>query len=77
MIERHRHSYDVFPDSNRTHPFGSGATCHYPYDDLMIRNDTEDIYPLLVHVGDEYLEGEWRVDRAIMMYSPLLEETQK
>ena len=23
--ERHRHGYDVFPDSNRTQPFGSGA----------------------------------------------------
>ncbi len=26
VTERHRHSYDVFPDSNRTQPFGSGAT---------------------------------------------------
>ena len=23
IIERHRHGYDVFPDSNRTQPFGS------------------------------------------------------
>lgn len=36
VIERHRHGYDVFPDSNRTQPFGSGATCFYPYGDLMI-----------------------------------------
>jgi len=26
VTERHRHGYDVFPDSNRTQPFGSGAT---------------------------------------------------
>ncbi len=26
----------------------------------MIRNDTEDTYQLLVSVGDEFLEGEWR-----------------
>ena len=60
VIERHRHGYDVFPDSNRTQPFGSGATCFYPHGDLMIRNDTEDTYQLLVSVGDEFLEGEWR-----------------
>lgn len=61
VIERHRHGYDVFPDSNRTQPFGSGATCFYPHGDLMIRNDTQDDYQLLVSVGEEFLEGEWRV----------------
>ncbi len=63
VIERHRHGYDVFPDSNRTQPFGSGASCFYPHGDLMIRNDTPDDYQLLVSVGDKFLEGEWRVDR--------------
>lgn len=24
IIECHRHGFDVFPDANRTHPFGSG-----------------------------------------------------
>src|SRR5690606_11218439 len=27
VVERWRHSYDVFPDEGRTQPFGSGATC--------------------------------------------------
>jgi len=61
VIERHRHGYDVFPDSSRTQPFGSGATCFYPHGDLMIRNDTQDDYQLLVSVGEAFLEGEWRV----------------
>ena len=61
VVERHRHGYDVFPDSNRTQPFGSGATCFYPHGDLMIQNNTEDTYQLFVQVGEEYLEGEWRV----------------
>ena len=61
VVERHRHGYDVFPDSNRTQPFGSGATCFYPHGDLMIRNDTNDTYQLVVKVGEEFLEGEWRV----------------
>ena len=61
VVERHRHGYDVFPDANRTQPFGSGATCFYPYLDLMIRNDTADDYQLLVAVGETDLEGDWRV----------------
>lgn len=64
VIERHRHAYDVFPDSNRTQPFGSGATCFYPYGDLMIRNDTDAVYQLRVRVGERELEGEWRSDTA-------------
>lgn len=63
VVERYRHSYDVFPDSGRTQPFGSGATCVYPYRDLMIRNDTQTTFRLHVTVGGEFLEGEWRADR--------------
>ncbi len=61
IVERHRHGYDVFPDSNRTQPFGSGATCYYPHGDLMLRNDTENTYQLLIIVGKDYLEGELRI----------------
>ncbi len=63
VVERHRHSYDVFPDAGRTQPFGSGATCFYPYGDLMIRNDTEETFCLSVRVGEEFLEGAWSADR--------------
>lgn len=62
VTERHRHGYDVFPDANRTQPFGSGATCYYPYGDLMIKNTTDQDYQLCVTIGDEYLEGEWRAE---------------
>ena len=61
--ERHRHGYDVFPDSNRTQPFGSGATCFYPYGDLMIYNPTDRPFQLCLRVGETDLEGEWRSDR--------------
>jgi len=60
IVERHRHSYDVFPDSNRTQPFGSGATCAYNYLDLMIHNPTDSAYQLKVEVRDHQLRGEWR-----------------
>lgn len=62
ITERYRHSYDVFPDCGRTQPFGSGATCVYPYRDLMIRNDTQMTFRLHVRVGEEFLEGEWLAD---------------
>lgn len=59
VIERHRHGYDVFPDANRTQPFGSGATCFYPHGDLMIKNNTNSIYYLKIWLDDEYLHGSW------------------
>ena len=62
ITERHRHSYDVFPDANRTQPFGSGATCFYNYGDLAIRNDTDRPYQLRVWLTDDELHGEWRSD---------------
>ena len=60
VVERYRHSHDVFPDTSRTQPFGSGATCAYPHRDLMIRNDTDQNFQLCLRVGESHLEGEWR-----------------
>jgi vancomycin resistance protein VanW len=62
VVERYRHSYDVFPDSNRNQPFGSGATCVYNYRDLMIRNDTTQPYQLKLWLSDTELYGSWRVN---------------
>ena len=62
IVERHRHGYDVFPDADRTQPFGSGATCFYNYGDLMLRNDTERTYQLSVEVTDDALRGAWLCD---------------
>lgn len=63
VTERWRHTHDVFPDSNRTQPFGSGATVIYNYVDLQIKNDTPYDYQLFVRVGDSDLEGEWRCEQ--------------
>ncbi|ASA21737.1 VanW family protein [Paenibacillus donghaensis] len=60
ITERHRHSYDVFPDEQRTQPFGSGATCSYNYLDLQLRNPTEHSYQLRLWLDDTHLHGEWR-----------------
>jgi vancomycin resistance protein VanW len=77
VTERHRHGYDVFPDSNRTQPFGSGATCFYPHGDLMIQNSTQDTYQLLVSVGDKFLEGEWRVSSKPQYVYKVVERNHK
>lgn len=60
VVERYRHSHDVFPDANRTQPFGSGATCAYPHRDLMICNGTDQPFQLCLRVGETHLEGQWR-----------------
>lgn len=58
VTERYRHSFDVFPDVNRTQPFGSGATCFYNYRDLQVLNDTTEIYKFNIRIEGEYLVGE-------------------
>lgn len=62
VTERYRHSYDVFPDSKRKQPFGSGATCSYNYLDLQIKNETNNTYQLIVYLNNTYLVGELRSD---------------
>lgn len=60
VTERWRHSYDVFPDVNRTLPFGSGATVSYNYIDLQIFNPTAEHYQLKLWQDETTLFGEWR-----------------
>lgn len=48
IVERAHHSFDVFPDSGRTLPFGSGATIFYNLIDLKVRNASA--VPIQIHV---------------------------
>lgn len=56
--ERWRHSYDVFPDVNRTIPFACGATLSYNYVDLQLQNNTDYSFQINLFLDDEYLHGE-------------------
>lgn len=58
MIERHRHSYDLFPDSGRVLPFASGATVFYNYVDLKVKNTLP--YPIQIKLwtDEKYLKGQ-------------------
>lgn len=58
--ERWRHSYDVFPDLNRSLPFGSGATVAYNYIDLQLENKTQQSFQLCLWLTDTDLCGEIR-----------------
>lgn len=59
VVERWKHSYDVFPDVGRTQPFGSGATCAWPVLDLQIQNDTPVRHRLSIRLTETDLVGEW------------------
>ncbi len=59
IIERWRHTYDVFPDAKRSQPFWSGATCSYPAIDLQIKNNISQSFQLKLWFDNEYLYGCW------------------
>lgn len=60
--ERWRHSYDVFPDINRTIPFACGATLAYNYIDLQLQNNTNKSFQIKLWLDKEYLNGEITCD---------------
>jgi len=57
VTERHRHSFDLFPDRDRTIPFGTGATVVYNYKDLRISNRTEFVYQLRFSLTESILHS--------------------
>lgn len=57
VVERHHHSFDLFPDDRRTLPFGSGTTIFYNYLDLRFRNPTDSTFQLHLWLTDRFLEG--------------------
>ena len=64
VVERSEHSFDPFPDKGRVLPWGVGCSIVYNYVDLVVRNDSERTFQLLVGVGDRYLHGRLLADEA-------------
>lgn len=58
VVERYHHSMDVFPDSGRTLPFGSGATILYNFVDLKIKNTSPYPLQLKIWLTDNHLKGQ-------------------
>ena len=64
IVEHHHHDgVDLFPDFNRTIPFGTGTSITYNYLDYRVKNNTQNTYQLLTWVDGEYLRGELRALR--------------
>ena len=57
VTERHRHTYDLFPDHNRDVPFGCGATVFYPTCDLKLANPTNHRLAFRFHIEEDRLVG--------------------
>jgi hypothetical protein len=57
IAERHHHSFDPFPDENRTLPFGSGAGVFYNYIDLRFYNPTDLTFQIKLNVAENHLKG--------------------
>ena len=55
--ERWRHGYDVFPDLNRSIPFGAGATLAYNYIDFQITNNTPYRFSFRLWLDSSFLNG--------------------
>ncbi len=64
VVERSEHSFDPFPDQGRVLPWGTGVSIAYNYVDLVLRNDSESTFQLVVKVGQTHLEGELLANRA-------------
>ena len=60
IVERHRHSLDLFPDSDRRVPFGCGATVFYNWADLRFANPLDTPVALRLGIADGQLVGELR-----------------
>jgi vancomycin resistance protein VanW len=57
VTERHRPSFDIFPDRDRTIPFGTGATVVYNYKDLRLFNPTGRTYQFRFSLTDTMLSS--------------------
>lgn len=58
IIERYHHSMDVFPDSGRVLPFGSGATILFNFVDLKIKNISGHPLQIKMWLTDNHLKGQ-------------------
>ncbi len=77
IIERHRHSFDVFPDINRCIPFGAGATLSYNYIDFQVKNNTDNTFNIKLSVDHEYLNGRILSENPIVSTYKVVEKEHK
>ena len=78
ITEQHHHDqFDLFPDFGRQVPFGTGTSIFYNYLDYRFRNDTEQMYQLLVHTTPTHLCGELRTDAPLAVKYHIAAENER
>jgi vancomycin resistance protein VanW len=75
IVERHRHSLDLFRDVDRTVPFGCGATVFYNYVDLQFRHRLDTDLVIKARVVPPDLTAEVRA-RAPLPFTVHIEERE-
>ena len=66
ITEHHHHdAYDLFPDSGRKVPFGTGTSIMYNYLDYRFKNNTDQTFQLIITVGEKNLHGELRSEKPL------------
>jgi vancomycin resistance protein VanW len=73
VVERHHHSFDPFPDDQRTLPFGTGAGVFYNYIDLRFQNNTDQSFMFELELTPKHLKGRLVSDHPVA-YTYHLEE---
>lgn len=74
IIERYHHSRDVFPDSGRVLPFGSGATTLYNFVDLKARNISNQPLQIKLWLTDSQLKGQILTTQALAQKFHIFEQ---
>ena len=65
VVERSTHSFDPFPDENRSIPFGTGCAVFYNYVDFCFKNETSYSFHLSLKLDDNNLHGHLTSDQMI------------
>ena len=75
IVEKHHHyQADMFPDSCRNVPFGTGTSIMYNYLDYQFINKTDQTFQLITYVNDEYLVGQLRCEHELSYCYEVVEE---
>lgn len=77
VLERHRHGWDLFPDDQRTVPFGLGATVFWPWHDLVLHNPHPFPVQLRLWLQDGQVHGEIAMPEAIADTWQVIEEQSR
>jgi vancomycin resistance protein VanW len=77
VVERHHHSFDPFPDDNRTLPFGTGAGVFYNYIDLRFKNNTDQSFMFQLELTEKHLKGKLISDKPLQYGYHIEEENHR